>query len=98
MEDETRRVREQLLRGELEAAEARAARELADTRAALVDELERKNQDLGAAYQVLQQTQAQLVQSAKMASLGQLVAAGIPILKLQEAAALQIPRVTDEIG
>src|SRR4030095_3414960 len=30
-------------------------------------------------------------------SLGQLVAAGIPILKLQEAAALQIPLVTDEI-
>src|SRR5580765_2948345 len=30
-------------------------------------------------------------------SLGQLVAAGIPILKLQEAAALQIPAVTDEI-
>src|SRR5262249_38204792 len=30
-------------------------------------------------------------------SLGQLVAAGIPILKLQEAAALQIPLVTDEV-
>jgi hypothetical protein len=30
-------------------------------------------------------------------SLGKLVDAGIPILKLQEAAALQIPRVTDEI-
>jgi hypothetical protein len=30
-------------------------------------------------------------------SLGQLVAAGIPILKLQEAAALKIPLVTDEI-
>ncbi|HET9934374.1 MAG TPA: response regulator [Polyangiaceae bacterium] len=74
VEDETRRVREQLLRGELEAAEARAARELAATRAALVDELERKNRDLGSAYQALQETQAQLVQSAKMASLGQLVA------------------------
>ncbi len=74
VEDETRRVREQLLRGELEAAEARAARELAATRAALVDELERKNRDLEAAYQALQATQAQLVQSAKMASLGQLVA------------------------
>jgi sugar phosphate isomerase/epimerase len=31
------------------------------------------------------------------ASLGKLVDAGIPILKLQEAAALQIPQVTDEI-
>jgi two-component system NtrC family sensor kinase len=37
-------------------------------------ELERKNNDLAAAYEELQATQAQLVQSAKMASLGQLVA------------------------
>ncbi|MFZ5896131.1 MAG: response regulator [Myxococcota bacterium] len=74
VEDETRRVREQLLRSELEAAEARAARELAETRAALVQELELKNSDLEAAYQALQATQAQLVQSAKMASLGALVA------------------------
>ena len=47
-EDENRRFREQLLRKELEAAEARAARELAETRAALADELERKNQELEA--------------------------------------------------
>jgi hypothetical protein len=31
------------------------------------------------------------------AALGSLVAAGIPILKLQEAAALRIPRITDEV-
>jgi two-component system NtrC family sensor kinase len=37
-------------------------------------ELERKNADLAAAYTELQDTQAQLIQSAKMASLGQLVA------------------------
>jgi two-component system NtrC family sensor kinase len=73
-EDETRRVREQLLRGELATAEARAAHELAETRALLVKELEAKNQDLEAAYQELQATQTQLVQSAKMASLGELVA------------------------
>ena len=42
-EDENRRIREQLLRRELEAAEARAARELAETRAALAEDLERKN-------------------------------------------------------
>jgi two-component system NtrC family sensor kinase len=42
-EDDNRQIREQLLRTELEAAEARAARELADTRAALVEALERKN-------------------------------------------------------
>jgi len=47
-EDENRHVREELLRKELEAAEARAARDLAQTRAALVDELERKNKELEA--------------------------------------------------
>jgi two-component system, NtrC family, sensor kinase len=45
-EDENRQFREELLRKELEAAEARAARELAETRAALADELERKNREL----------------------------------------------------
>jgi DNA-binding response OmpR family regulator len=45
-EDENRRIREQLLRTELEAAEARAARALAETSAALVDELASKNRDL----------------------------------------------------
>jgi two-component system, NtrC family, sensor kinase len=45
-EDEHRQIREELLRKELEASEARAARELAETRAALVDELERKNREL----------------------------------------------------
>jgi signal transduction histidine kinase len=48
IEDENRLIREQLLRRELEAAEALAARELAETRAALVEELERKNQELEA--------------------------------------------------
>jgi len=73
-EDETRRVRERLLKSEIEASEARAAREIAETRAALVEELELKNQDLAAAYAELQATQAKLVQTAKMASLGSLVA------------------------
>jgi two-component system NtrC family sensor kinase len=48
-EDEHRAIREQLLRSEHEATEARAARELAETRAALVDQLERSNRELGAA-------------------------------------------------
>lgn len=47
-EDEHRRIREELLRKELEAAEAGAARELAEMRAALVEELERKNRELEA--------------------------------------------------
>jgi two-component system NtrC family sensor kinase len=47
-EDETRHVRDQLLQKEIEATQARAAAELAETRALLVDELERKNQELEA--------------------------------------------------
>jgi two-component system NtrC family sensor kinase len=45
-EDETRRIREQLLRAELEAVEACAAREIAEERAKLVTELESKNEEL----------------------------------------------------
>ena len=48
-EDEHRLIREQMLLKELEASEARAARELAEVRALLVDELERKNAELAAA-------------------------------------------------
>jgi DNA-binding response OmpR family regulator len=73
-EDETRRVRERLLRSEIDAAEARRAREVAEMRASLVEELERKNGELGRAMGELQNTQAQLIQAAKMASLGGLVA------------------------
>ena len=47
-ESENRRVREELLLKEMEASEARAACELAETRAALVVELERKNRELEA--------------------------------------------------
>lgn len=47
-EDEHRQIREELLRSELQAAEARAARELAEAKAALVEELERKNKELEA--------------------------------------------------
>lgn len=95
IEDETRRVREQALLSELRINEAIAARTLAETKAALVDQLERKNEELRrvaavkealaekyqaanaeleVAYRELQSTQAQLVQSAKLASLGELVA------------------------
>ena len=52
-EDENRRIREELLHTELEASEARAARELAETRAILVEELERKNGELEAANKEL---------------------------------------------
>jgi two-component system, NtrC family, sensor kinase len=47
-EDENRRIREELLGKELEATEARAARELAETKSILIEELERKNRELEA--------------------------------------------------
>jgi two-component system NtrC family sensor kinase len=47
-EDENRRIRDQLLHSELEAAEARAARQIAEAKAELVEELEYKNQELEA--------------------------------------------------
>lgn len=73
-EDEHREIREKLLRSELEATEARAARQLAETRARLVEELERKHAELAHAYEELKSAQSRLVQAAKMASLGELVA------------------------
>ena len=73
-EDEHRQIREQLLRSELEATEARAAHELAETRAGMVAALEQKNVELIDAYAELKQAQSRLVQSAKLASLGELVA------------------------
>ncbi|WP_433790218.1 response regulator [Actinoplanes sp. CA-252034] len=46
--DEARRIREELMRRELDAAEERSARQLAETRAALVEELEWRNRELEA--------------------------------------------------
>jgi two-component system NtrC family sensor kinase len=46
--DESRRIREELMRRELAAAEERAARQLVETRAALVEELEWRNRELEA--------------------------------------------------
>jgi two-component system NtrC family sensor kinase len=48
LHDENRRIREELMRRELDAAEERAARQLAETRAALVEELEWRNRELEA--------------------------------------------------
>jgi two-component system, NtrC family, sensor kinase len=47
---------------------------LADSNAALAEKFRIANEDVGKAYAELKATQAQLVQSAKMASLGELVA------------------------
>jgi two-component system NtrC family sensor kinase len=73
-EDEHRQIREQLLRSELEATEARAVRELAEARAGMVAALEQKNLQLSKAYADLKQAQSRLVQAAKLVSLGELVA------------------------
>ncbi len=54
VEDEQRHVREQLLRSEIEASEARAAKELAETRAALAEELTRTNIELAQANRELE--------------------------------------------
>ena len=54
IEDEQRRVREALLHSELEASEARAARELADSRVAMAEELARKNTELAQANRELE--------------------------------------------
>jgi DNA-binding response OmpR family regulator len=47
-EDEHRKVREKLLHSELDASEERAGRRLAEAKATLVEELERKNKELEA--------------------------------------------------
>jgi two-component system NtrC family sensor kinase len=55
-------------------AAAASAQALAETRAELLAELRQKHDALQAAHEELKRAQAQLIQSAKMASLGELVA------------------------
>jgi two-component system, NtrC family, sensor kinase len=73
-QEENTRIVEELKARELETLNARAGLEIAETRAAMAEKLVQANHDLKEANQKLKDTQAQLVQNEKMASLGQLVA------------------------
>ncbi|HEX3777052.1 MAG TPA: ATP-binding protein [Polyangiaceae bacterium] len=72
----------ELYAGRQQIAQAKSAlersnaelRELADEKARIADQFKRANEELTIAYEELRTTHAQLVQSAKMASLGELVA------------------------
>ena len=74
LHEENMRITGEFKNKELELERARAEKQAAEARGALAEALERSNGELAAAYRELQETQTQLVQSAKMASLGALVA------------------------
>lgn len=72
--EENGRLVEEIKARELETLQARAGRQIAEARAAMTEQLIQANLDLQEANRRLKETQAQLVQNEKMASLGQLVA------------------------
>lgn len=74
LDEDNKRITGEFGAREHALARARAEREAAETRAALADALEQANRDLAEANRRLTDTQAKLVQAAKMASLGELVA------------------------
>jgi len=74
MQDEDRRIDAELRNRELAIERARAEAAAAEAKASLADALAQANAELGHANRSLKDTQAKLVQAAKMASLGELVA------------------------
>jgi two-component system, NtrC family, sensor kinase len=73
-QEENARIVEELKARELETLNARAGCEIAEARVAMAEKLVQANHDLQEVNRKLKETQAQLIQNAKMASLGQLVA------------------------
>ncbi len=74
LQDETRRIEAAARRNALEMAGARAEAAAAAAKAALADALAQANAELEAKNRELTEAQAQLIQAAKLASLGELVA------------------------
>ncbi len=74
LDEDDRRVAEEVRRHALAAERAKAEAAAAEAKAALAGALAQANHDLEQANHRLKDTQAKLVQAAKMASLGELVA------------------------
>ncbi|TWB37579.1 response regulator [Nitrospirillum pindoramense] len=74
LHEENLRITSEFRDKELELERTRDERRIAQERAAMAEALERSHAELEEAYRELQDTQSQLVQAAKMASLGALVA------------------------
>jgi two-component system NtrC family sensor kinase len=73
-QEENGRIVDELRARELETLDARAGRQVAESRIAMAEKLVQANHDLQEVNRKLKETQAQLIQNEKMASLGQLVA------------------------
>jgi two-component system NtrC family sensor kinase len=73
-QEENARIVAEIKARDLETLQARASLEIAEARAAMSEKLVQVNLDLQEANRKLKETQAQLIQNEKMASLGQLVA------------------------
>jgi two-component system NtrC family sensor kinase len=103
-EDENRQIREQLQRRELEAMEERAAREMAEARAALVDELQMKNEEMESfSYSVAHDLRAPLraIDGFGLALLedygDKLDEEGLHYLRYVREAAQQMARLIDDL-